>query len=660
MPVEPTGVFVAVTLLGALLFAWAYAGRGRWHAAARRRWLYGVPWGSALTIAIVLAFYLFVQRGLWHWETPVVYPFVSWSYHYPFGMLTAGIAHGSAPHIVSNLSGTLVLAPIAEYAWGHYPGGSRELDEDGGDGSGDGLDADSSDVDGADDEAQDEEPDDWRDAEWADDELLPDGGAGSTNGGVLASPWGRAFVLFPGALLLAAVLTSVFSLGPGIGFSGAVYAIAGFALIRYPMTTLVGVVAFRSIPGVYQAITEPVVEGTLESSAPSFPAWVGIGFQTHALGFLLGVLAALALVGARSERPAADRIFLAVFVFGMVQALWLIAFPESTEVYNLYRGVGVVAVVLLSVIVTVAASANDYHVPTPFGPASTLPSARALSMGWLGLLTSVLLFGVLGAAVAGPVVLLFLVPLLALSALPAIPALLPSHWNGTPLRVHHLGIGALLAGTILVAAIGPFSGMVAVTDAQAPGDASVDVEGYSVGYAENATIARESTLDLGGNETEPQRLSAVFVVNQDREIFTPAVRAEVLAFSGTETVVIGGPGWHDTVEANRTGWEVAGNDTVYAVDLTHDGETVRSYTANASTAESRLADHRVAVVSVAESFNLRVSDDAGVVDTVPIPATGQETDVGDITLRTEERDDARHVYMVEDGARALVATEETY
>lgn len=42
----------------------------------------------------------------------------------------------------------------------------------------------------------------------------------------MARPVVRALVVFPGVLLVTAFVTALFSLGPGLGFSGVVFAIA--------------------------------------------------------------------------------------------------------------------------------------------------------------------------------------------------------------------------------------------------------------------------------------------------------------------------------------------------------------------------------------------------------------------------------------------------
>jgi len=79
--------------------------------AVRSRLLFGVPWGTLVVVAGVVAFYLFVQFG--RSGSPLVVPFVSWSYFYPLGVLASPLAHAGIGHVTGNVIGTLALAPIA-------------------------------------------------------------------------------------------------------------------------------------------------------------------------------------------------------------------------------------------------------------------------------------------------------------------------------------------------------------------------------------------------------------------------------------------------------------------------------------------------------------------------------------------------------------------
>jgi membrane associated rhomboid family serine protease len=379
MSVEPVQVALVATIVAAVGFAWYAADRERWGSILEARFIYGVPWGTLVTVGIVVAFYLLAQGGFEHWGEPLTYPFITWSYLYPTGWLTAGIAHGSPEHLVSNMAGTLALAPIAEYAWGHYA-----------------------------------QPDRGRDA-----------------AGPLARPWVRAVVVFPAALLASAYFTAFFSLGPGLGFSGAVFAIAGFALVNYPLVTVVGVLATSGLQLLYEALTQPVVRETVGRGPPAPPEWAGIGFQAHLLGFLVGALVGIALLRRRRRRPAVLRVFLATLLFGFAQALWLLVWTAGDDSFVLYRGAGAAFVVLLAIVLSVGVAGNNRPVPNPLSPSTW----RRLAVGWLGALSVAFVAGT-AITVRGelPLVLSIgsLLLLVGLAALPALPPVVPDQWLSSP------------------------------------------------------------------------------------------------------------------------------------------------------------------------------------------------------------------------------------
>ena len=613
----PTRVGLVAALVFAFAVVWYYEGRGRWRARLADRFVLGVPWGTLVTVAVVVGFYLFAQSGLEHWESPVVYPFVTWSYFYPTGILTAGIAHGSAGHIVGNMTGTLAFAPIVEYAWGHYPpasGGRERLERRRG-----------------------------------------------GSGGLLGQPAVRALVVFPAALLLAAFVTAALSFGPGLGFSGAVFAIAGFAVVNYPVTTLVALVASSAVRTVYTALTEPVVRATVESGAPSPPPWASIAFQAHMLGFLLGVVAGGLLLRHRGRRPALGRVFFGTFLLGTVQALWLLVWFED-ETFILYRGAGVALVSVLSVLVAAAAGASDRPLPKPLSVLSRRPTRRQLGAVWLVLVALGTAVGVAGVVMEGEFVGVgagLFVFVGVILAVPALPPLLPDRLAASPVSRRRTAAAAVAVAAVVVAAPAIPAGLVVVTDGEVPGSESVEVRDYEVAYGENVTVQRTPLIEIG-NETEPNNVSGVVLTSTDREMWTPAVRESALGFSGNATVVVGGPGWRETVEANRTGWEVVGNDSVYAVDLRHDDETTRSYRSGPARADARVDGHAVEVAPTTDGFELRVLEDGSVVGSTPIPDANDTTSVDDLRLENRVVDGTERVVVTADGTEIQVAERETY
>ena len=538
-------VGVVGALLVSLLVAW-YADRSRGEPGRRlrTRFLLGVPWGTLVSVGVVLAVYLFVQRGIVHWNDPVTLPFRAWSYLYPVGIVAAAFSHGGPGHLLGNLTGTLVLAPIVEYAWGHYPNerGAHSFSS-------------------------------WR-----------------------TNPYVRAFVLFPAAVVAVGLFTGLFAIGPVIGFSGVVFAFAGFALVHYPLTTVVAALGGQAILNrVYRVVLSPVVTAGTSGSPPGPPWWAAIAVQGHALGLLVGVLLGVAVARRRDRAAGALRVWLAVLAFAVAQGLWAVYWFRGDGEYVLYQGVGLALVAALAALVTVAVTASDRSLPLP-GGASRRQAA-----------TVVLVIAL--AALAGPAI--------------------------------------------------PVNALTVADDGAPPPDRSVTVDGYAVTYAEDVRNRMIPAFDVSlfGEDTDV-RTSGVIVVNRDRHIWTRAVSKQRLAHGGSATVRVGGVGWASTVDVRRTGWTATGGDAAYHVWLRAEGDPPRhAFNSSPATAEPQIRGKNVSVVA-AESgeFALRVTQANRTVAERPLPAENESVTVED--LRIERRDDA--LYAVTDGTRVRVAEKETY
>ncbi|MFQ3295161.1 MAG: membrane associated rhomboid family serine protease [Halobacteriales archaeon] len=305
-------ILVAIVLLGSLLAVW-YLDRpaGRFGELLRRQFVMGVPWGTLVVVGLVLTVYLFLQGGWDRWYNPMTVPFRSWSYFYPLGVITAPFSHMGAGHLLGNLFGTIIFAPIAEYAWGHFPTGRGQ-----------------------------ETFRSWR-----------------------RNPWIRALVLFPAGVIGVGLATSLFSLGPVIGFSGVVFAFAGFAIVRYPLTTVVAALGGPStISLLYRALRNPSLTASPSPRPPTTPWWAEIAIQGHAIGLLIGVLLGVVILWRRGVRPDAWRVWVAVLIFAADEALWAVYWYRGNETYVLFRGPGVVLIALLAVVVTLAVATSDREV----------------------------------------------------------------------------------------------------------------------------------------------------------------------------------------------------------------------------------------------------------------------------------------------------------
>jgi len=292
-------------------------------AGLRTRFVLGVPWGTIGAVCGVLVVYLVVQDAFGQVTDPLVVPFRSWSYAYPLGMLTAPFAHASLGHVTGNLISTVVFAPVAEYAWSHYPTerGSQSF------------------------------------------------ASPSTNPIVRIAVFGTAVVL-------VGLATSLFVPGPLIGFSGVVFAFAGFALVTRPLGTIFAIVALRVVRAVYYGLTDPVVVAEARQQFVE-PWFADVAIQGHAFGLLVGVLLGALVLWRRNRRPAIRYVWFATLVFGISEALYAFYWYAGVDRYLLFQGAGVAIVFVLVTLVAVAIARSDWR-PVPRSDLTTAHLAGGL------------------------------------------------------------------------------------------------------------------------------------------------------------------------------------------------------------------------------------------------------------------------------------------
>lgn len=509
---------------------------GRWGVRLRRRLVLGVPWGTLLTVGVVLGVYFLVQGGLDHWYQPTTIPFRAWSYFYPLGMLTAGLSHAGPGHLVGNLVGTVVFGSLAEYAWSHFPTrrGSAPFAS-------------------------------WR-----------------------ANPFVRIAAV-PVAAVAVAVASGLFGLGPVIGFSGVVFAYAGFAIVRYPVATVVLLAGSNLVGLAYRSLLNPVVSAS-GSVGYSTPWWAGIAIQGHALGLFIGFGLAVLLFRARGDLPTPGRIWLGATAYVASQGLWAIYLFEGGDSYTLYRAAGLGLVFLVAALVTATASASRRDLVARIDL-----SRREAAVG--------LLFAVLFA--------------LALAAVP---------YN------------------------------VVTVDGVAPDEGSVEVRDYTVFYAEDVEDEYVAAYDFPLYDAGSVTTSGVIVTSGERQVWYTSVSKERLAFAGDRPVRVGGLGWRDAVVANRTGWDVVGNRSVYAVHLRHDGGETFAFASNASRAEPTVVGRNVTIRPGDDGFTIAVSRRTETLATAPVPPANVSVRVGGLTLRRN----GTRLFAERNGTSVRVATREQY
>lgn len=634
-----TRVGVVVTALAALGFGLSLVGRKRVEQTLTDRFVYGVPWGSLLVVGGVFAFYLFAQGGLHHWSDPVTLPFRNWAYPYVTGMLSSGFAHGGPGHLLGNMLATVVLAPLAEFIWGHYPHERDSAREKPGRPSP---------------KTVPSSPELAEFDETSQRGGIPSGHAvtdGSTGTATSENhrsavedrpsrfrdrPFVRAVVVFPGMVLFVSLLTSLYALGWSLGFSGTVFAFLGFVLLKYPIATALSLLGVSLLNTLVNTILIPVLRATAEAGPPEPPGWAGVNVQAHMLGFLVGILLALALLWDRDEQPDPTRLLLATVLVVAVQGLWQLSTVDD-GVFVRYQGLGVVFVLLLAVLVTyVTASENS----ALSGWTPTL--VRGFAALWVvGVVAAaagaVLVFG------ADLMTVLAVVALAPAAALPAIVLTVPDAVLGWSMSTRRLLFASLLLVTVVIALPSVAGNAVGIDGDAVPEDGLV-VEDYRVDYVENATHGRTGGTDSG-----------LVVASERRYVWSVTVSEDVLEHDGSASVPLGGVGWREDVRVERTGWEVVGNDSAYVVDLETDETTVRSFVSAPSRAVLTLADRNVTVVPTDEGFVIDVTRDGESLGTAPLPETNETAHVGPLAFTTEVRDEEKTLVASTEDSSVTVA-----
>jgi len=523
------------------------APRGRWARRVRSRLLLGVPWGTLIVLLFVFSVYLFVQGAysgdIFDPRQPVTYAFTAWSYEYPLGVLTAAFSHSGFGHFFGNALGLIVFGSITEYAYSHF-----SLDR-----------------------------------------------GSQTHRSAGENPYVR-LLGFVVAVLGIGVLTAAFAPGPIIGFSGVVYALAGFALVYRPFTALGGILVIDLLSRLYGAFTSPV--GTFSPNVQYVGVWFAdIAVLGHILGFAIGVLIAVTLLTRRDERVPPVRIWTALVLYGLLEGLWLAYLPLDNGRYVLLRAVGVAFIFLVASVALVAATR---------------------------------------------------------SARPAIPW--PSRFSATlqdsvPSR-GTVATGAIVFSLVFLATVGAATHLRTVDSTDLPND-PVKIRDYQVGYSENVTNEIYTIVDVPGLRSDQVvQSSGVIVYSEERNVWEVATSTSRLASNGYARVVVGGVGWRETVWVTRTGWSVVGGTETYRVRLhPPDGPARLAFTSEPATAEAVIANRSISLQAAGTDFEITVDKGNQTIGIGAIPEDGANTTVGDI--RFDRR--GRNLYASYEGTLVRVA-----
>jgi membrane associated rhomboid family serine protease len=267
--------------------------------ALRRRFVLGVPWGTVIVIVLVYAVYLFVQGGD-EFGGPIVVGFRSWSLRYPQGLVFSSFSHASRSHVIGNLLGTLAFAPIAEYAWSHFP---RERGSE-------------------------------------------------SFGSPRTNPFARIGV-FVVAVFLVGLAGALLVPGAVIGFSGVVFAFAGFAVVTRPITAVLAIVGIQVVSLLRRAVLTPFEVAVTEPSVVQ-PEWANTALQGHLFGLLVGAVLAALLVRSRGRWPKLRYIWFGALVFAVSRSMHALYWYRGADEFLFFRGVGTAGVLVMATLIAVA------------------------------------------------------------------------------------------------------------------------------------------------------------------------------------------------------------------------------------------------------------------------------------------------------------------
>jgi membrane associated rhomboid family serine protease len=237
---------------------------------------------------------------------------------------------------------------------------------------------------------------------------------------------------------------------------------------------------------------------------------------------------------------------------------------------------------------------------------------------------------------------------LALAAVVALAALSVER----PLQVPRVGVPVrtvattVLVGLVVVIALAgiPYN-LVGVS----PGEDvenGIDVDGYTVTYAENVEN-QYTSLDLPvANDALSVEMSGVIIASDERNVWALDTPKDELAFRGWTYVVVGDTTWRELVFMNHTQWEVIGGNTTYKVFGQHLGEMDDQrllYAADPAEAGPTLNGTRISIAPAEEFYDIVVRRDNETIGRTQVPAHNQTADIAGITFeRTENELTAIH------------------
>ena len=494
----------------------------------QKRFLLGVPWGTIIVVVSVYAVYHLIQ-GAGEPGGPNIVGFRSWSLWYPQSILFSAFSHASDSHMTGNLLATVAFASIVEYAWGHYPTGRGQQSFSS-----------------------------WR-----------------------TNPFAR-IGLFVVVTFFVGLANSLLVPGAIIGFSGVVFAFAGFALVARPLLSVGAIVGLQALDLVYSSLRSPLgfAEGDTRFVTPS---WADTALQGHLFGMVVGVLLAVVLFRYRKVSPKLMYIWFAALVFAVTRSMWAIYWYLGEAEFVLFRGVGAAAVLILASVVALSVISKELRLP--------LPKKRV----------------------------------------------------NVPLQT--VAISVLVFIVVAVSLFGVPYNLVPVTPGEETQD-GIEIDGYTVTYAEGVEDRYTAIDLPVLRDALSVQMSGVVVTSDERNVWAMDTPRSELAFDGRAVVVVGDATWREVVIINRTQWEVAGGETTYKVFGQHwqvDDEQRLLFESDPATAEPTINGTQVSIQPAEEFYDIVVEDANETLGRERVPAHNETVEIAGIEFeRTHDELTAVH------------------
>ncbi len=185
-------------------------------------------------------------------------------------------------------------------------------------------------------------------------------------------------------------------------------------------------------------------------------------------------------------------------------------------------------------------------------------------------------------------------------------------------------------------------------------NSSIDVDGYTIGYAEEVPHQYINSVRLPFvGQLANVTTGGVIVVNENKELWWPERTTRELSHRGTTTIRIGDVGWQTPVTASRRAWSPVGNRSTYTVEL-ESGQTHQLVHTEPPSTASPVIDGRRVRIAAGNQFSLSVIENGTPIDRTLLPQPNESITAGGLTFsRTNDS-----LFAMTNATRVRVATYE--